>query len=186
MRAGSATRTINCELGDDLAGQLHRRLCERIRDDLEANFLYLADKRESALLVNLDSAGLFEWSYVRRVTAAVAAKTGVPARNVIITSTHTHDAPDTLGLLHDSPRNDGYLAKLHKWIVAGAEEAVRTARPVSAGASGKPAPATTAGSAGRMVPIPCMATAASRVLRDWKAPTIPRTRSSSRLMIASD
>ena len=35
MKAGSASRTINCEIGDDLAGQLHRRFCRTIRDDLD-------------------------------------------------------------------------------------------------------------------------------------------------------
>ena len=133
MHVGSATRVTNCEIGDDLSGQLHRRPCERIRDNLEANFLYLKDDKESVLLVGLDLAGLFEWSYVREVTTAVEARTGVSARSVIITSTHTHDGPDTLGLLHDAPRNDAYLARLRTWILEGAEEAVRGARPARLG-----------------------------------------------------
>ncbi len=78
MHVGSAIRTINCEIGDDLSGQLHRRPCERIRDNLEASFLYLKGEEESVLLVGLDLAGLFERSYVREVTAAIEARTGGP------------------------------------------------------------------------------------------------------------
>ena len=69
---GSATRIINCEIGDDLAGQLHRRVCMRIRDDLEANFFYLSNGNEPVLFVSLDLAGLFEWSCTREMTAAMA------------------------------------------------------------------------------------------------------------------
>ena len=99
MKAGSAFCTINCELGDDLAGQLHRRLCEGIRDDLEANVLYLADDSLQLLLVSLDLAGLFAADYLQALRQGVAAATGVAERNVIVTSTHTHDAPL---VFHDS------------------------------------------------------------------------------------
>jgi len=133
MQAGSANRTINCQIGDDLSGQLSRRLCTRIRDDLEANLLYLSDGRESVLLVSLDLAGLFELTWVRETTAAMAASSGVPDRNTIITSTHTHTGPDTLGLLFDSPKNNAYLATLREVLVDGAAEAVANARPARIG-----------------------------------------------------
>jgi len=138
MKAGSAVRTINCDPGDDLAGQLHRRFCERIRDDLEANVLYLADDRLALLLVSLDLAGLFEAAYMREVRAAIGAAAGVPDRRVILTSTHTHDGPDTLGLLPDSHRNDAYLSRLHECLVEAAAEAASRARPARFGwAQGK-------------------------------------------------
>ena len=133
MQAGSSVRTINCELGDDFAGQLHRRFCEGIRDDLEANVLYLADDHLALLLVSLDLAGLFEPDYVSEVRAVVGAAAGVPERHVILTSTHTHDGPDTLGLLHDSPKNDAYLARLQEWLAEAAGEAASRARPARFG-----------------------------------------------------
>ena len=133
MKAGSATCTINCEIGDDLAGQLSRRLCESIRDDLEANVLYLADDRLKLLVFSLDLAGLFEAAYVREVRTAIEAATGVPERNVILTSTHTHDGPDTLGLLPDSVKNEAYLARLKDRLVAVAAQAVSEAQPARVG-----------------------------------------------------
>lgn len=133
FKAGSATRVINCEIGDDLAGQYHRRLCEGIRDNLEANFVYLGNDQEQVLLVSLDLAGIFEKDYVRGVCSAVEVASGIPARNVILTSTHTHDGPDTLGLLPDSPKNERYLESLRGWIVEGAKEAASSSRPARVG-----------------------------------------------------
>ncbi len=133
MKAGSATVTINCEIGDDLAGQFHRRLCEGIRDDLEANALYLADDQLQVLLISLDLAGLLELPYVTEVRDAIEAATGIPARSVILTSTHTHDAPDTAGLLPDSVKNEPYLVRLKDWLVEVAEQAVEAARPARFG-----------------------------------------------------
>ena len=54
VKAGAATRVINPEIGDDLARQLHRRFANYIRDDLEANFLYLTEGSEQMLLVSLE------------------------------------------------------------------------------------------------------------------------------------
>ena len=133
MNVGSAVCTINPELGDDLAGQLHRRLCAGIRDDLEANVLYLADDSLQVLLLSLDVAGLFEAAYMRELRAAIAAATGVPERHIIITSTHTHDAPDTMGLLPDSVKNETYLQRLVVWLVQASAQAVAQAVPARIG-----------------------------------------------------
>lgn len=135
MKAGSAFCAINPEVGDDLAGQLHRRLSEGVRDDLEANALYLSDGSLQVLLLSLDLAGLFEAEYMRGLRAAVAAATGVPERDVIITSTHTHDAPDTMGLLPDSVKNEAYLAKLPGWLAEVSAQAVAAAVPAKIGSA---------------------------------------------------
>ena len=129
IKAGSARRDVNCEIGDDLCGQLHRRICEAIRDDLEANLLYLTDGREQVLIGSLDLPGLSTSS----IRDAIGGKTGIPSRCVILCSTHTHEGPDTLGLLHDSPVNEAYLEKLERALVEAACEAVAGARPAHVG-----------------------------------------------------
>lgn len=135
MLAGSAFCTLNPEIGVDIAGQFHRRFCEFIRDNLEANALYLADDNLQILLVSLDLAGLFEAAWMSATRAAVAAATGVPERHIIITSTHTHDGPDTLGLLPDSLKDEPYLQRLTGWLVNVCAAAVQNARPAKAGAA---------------------------------------------------
>lgn len=138
IMAGSASKIINCEIGDDLSGQYHRRFVEYIRDNLEANALYLSDGNDQVLMINLDLAGLLEYPYVKSVCDDIQAAVGIPARNIIINSTHTHAGPDTMGLLLDSPKNEGYLNNLRSWLVEAAEKAINSARPARVGwAEGK-------------------------------------------------
>ena len=77
MQAGSAYLTINPELGADLAGQLHRRFCEFIRDDLEANALYLANDELQVLLVNLggESVTISRGMRIAQLVIAAVART---------------------------------------------------------------------------------------------------------------
>ena len=132
LQAGTAVRTINPKVGDDLCGQLERRICDRIRDDLEANLLYLADGRTQILLISLDLL-FVETADVRATGAAIEARTGIPARNVLLCCTHTHAGPNTVPLLHDAPKNVAYVARLKDALLDGAAEAVAAARPASVG-----------------------------------------------------
>jgi len=133
IRAGAATRTINCEMGDDLCGQLHRRICESIRDDLEANFLFISDEQVKLLLVNLDLIGLCEPPDVPRLREAAAAAGGLKPRDVIISCTHTHAGPDLFGLAPGARRADAYFERLVGWLADGAAEAAAAARPARVG-----------------------------------------------------
>ena len=90
VMAGAATRVINCDVGDDLSGQMHRRFCARIRDNLEANVLYLSDGRLALVLASLDLLGCFEPDVVAAMRERVAGAANVSARDVVIASTHTH------------------------------------------------------------------------------------------------
>lgn len=134
IHLGASTRIINPEIGDDICGQLHRRACSYIHDDLEANLLYLRSDEQQLLLGSLDLVGLWEDDDLQRLRGAVAAATGLPERDIILACTHTHEGPDTCGLLmHDSPRNQAYLTKLQDWLIQGAEEAMAQARPGKVG-----------------------------------------------------
>jgi hypothetical protein len=133
LQAGAATRVINCEIGDDLCGQLNRRYALTIHDDLEANFLYLTDGRCHVMLINLDLIGLCETGDVPLLREAAAAASGLQPRDVVISHTHTHDGPDLFGLAPGAPRNEAYLHRLKGWLADGAAEAVRAARPARVG-----------------------------------------------------
>ena len=132
LKAGSATKVINCNIGDHISGQLHPRICKEIRDDLEANVLYLSDGQESVLLISCDLLWL-ERKVVVDVVSAIEQKTGVPTRSVIIGCTHTHDGPDTAGLLPDVAVNEEYLGNLKEWLVQAAVQAVERAKPARLG-----------------------------------------------------
>ena len=139
MRAGSATRIINFRVGDDLAGQLHRRICVKIRDNLEANFFFLENDVEKVLMVSLDLAGLFESDLVREWTNFISVKTGIEEKNIIITSTHTHCGPVLRGALHDIYPLDAeqlerigeYSTELERKIVRSVGKALANMEPVT-------------------------------------------------------
>jgi hypothetical protein len=137
---GGARRVINPEIGDDICGQLHRRFCEYIHDDLEANLLYLRSGQERApggaevILASLDLAGIWVDDDLPSIRAALSAATGVPERSVILTSTHTHEGPDTGGFIApESGKNGAYIARLRDALVAAAQEAVSGAQPARVG-----------------------------------------------------
>lgn len=133
MKVGAATRIINCRIGDELQGQLHRRFCKFIRDDMEANIMYLENGKEKVLLFSLDLIGSFQAEYLRGTCSAIAAAARVPAGNVIIASTHTHEGPTTYGFMYDSVRNYRYLGELRGLLADGAMEAVAGAGPAKLG-----------------------------------------------------
>jgi hypothetical protein len=133
LRAGAARRVINCEVGDDICGQLHRRRCEFIRDDLEANLLYLEGEGGPLLFVSLDLIYLPSEEYDAEVRRAIEAAAGVPAARVLLCCTHTHTGPVTFSMLGDSPLNEAYLRRLPGWLADGAREAVAAARPARVG-----------------------------------------------------
>lgn len=110
-------------------GLLYRRICEGVRDPLEANVVYLADGDDEAVLASLDLSSYLPGD----VPALVEERTGVPASNVVLSCTHTHTGPVTKHGRRGMPVNQDYLSHLKSSIVDAAEEAVANARPVRFG-----------------------------------------------------
>jgi hypothetical protein len=145
MKAGAASRVINPEIGAFIQGASVDRRGERIRDDLEANALYLADDSarnaagatadadaddlaRSVLLVSCDLVGL-ESPFVATFRDAIADATGIPPRSVIIACTHTHSGPSLIRTNYLKPLDTAYIDRLRDWLVELATEAVGSARP---------------------------------------------------------
>jgi hypothetical protein len=78
-----------------LAGFEQNRLAQTVHDDLSIRALTIKDENSVLILVALDLIGFIR-SDVLEVTRRIQAK--VPGMNVIIASTHTHHAPDPIGL----------------------------------------------------------------------------------------
>ena len=84
------------------------------------------------LLASLDLLGL-NAELARRISAAIASKTGIPDRNVILCCTHTHSGPLLSTYLDESTVNPAYLPRLQKALVKASTEAVASARPARIG-----------------------------------------------------
>jgi neutral ceramidase len=65
---------------------------EGIHDRLHARAIVLDDGTTSAALISLDAGGVSEQIW-QNVTRQVESELGIPAKNVLITATHTHSAP---------------------------------------------------------------------------------------------
>jgi len=132
IKAGAASRVINNELGTVIQGATVDQTVSRIRDDLEANALYLEGDETRVLLISCD-LGLLQAEYNARYCEAISRATGVPKRSIIITATHTHSAPSVLQSHYSKPVDEDYLARLGPWLVEASERAVASAQPCQVG-----------------------------------------------------
>ncbi|MCX7705142.1 MAG: hypothetical protein N2115_02645 [bacterium] len=130
--AGAKTKKINCEIGDSLMGQLYIRKCEYIRDDLEANCLFLSNGTKKIIIISCD-LGVLLPNFIEKTKKIIEERTGVPFENIYIFCTHTHTGPNTADLLPDDPINAQYLVRLEKWLVELVEETVSSIRQARIG-----------------------------------------------------
>ena len=134
---GAATALANPAPGVCLGG--YDLFCERnvqdIRDDLTtAAFAVTGADDNTVLIVKTTAIGLFA-SYkpeqgrtgIYDVRQRIAAETGVPADQVIVTSDHSHAAPDTIGIWGGVTR--AYMEKLARSMVDAAVDAYEGRRP---------------------------------------------------------
>jgi hypothetical protein len=113
-----------------MAGFQNRRPAQGVHDDLWARAMVLDDGHTRLALVVLDAIG-FGHDEVIRVRRMLSETAGVDY--VIVTSTHTHEAPDLLGLWGESEYQSGvdpaYMALVRKQAARVVEDAVAALRP---------------------------------------------------------
>jgi hypothetical protein len=133
LRAGFAATDITPKLGDApvfVAGFGHNRRATAVADPLMARCIVLQSDRSKIAIVSVDLIGFFH-EHVERVRKEL---TGFDY--VLVSSTHNHEGPDTLGLWGQSPFHSGVDAKYIDFVVAQTVSAVRkadtTAVPVKA------------------------------------------------------
>jgi len=128
IEAGAASRVINGEIGAFVQGAGVDNRAKRVRDDLEANALFLSADEESVLLVSCDLVGL-EPAFVKTAREAMAEAAGIEPRRIIIAGTHTHSGPSVVRSNYLKPLDTAYLERLRTRLVELAQEAVESARP---------------------------------------------------------
>jgi len=119
---------INNTLGTHIQGASVDNCAKSIRDDLEANALFLSNDSESLLFVSCDLAGLLP-EFVNPAREAIEKATGLPSRNIIIAGTHTHSGPSVIPTNYLKPMDTDYLDRLQTWLVELARDAVDSACP---------------------------------------------------------
>ncbi|MEU9448658.1 neutral/alkaline non-lysosomal ceramidase N-terminal domain-containing protein [Streptomyces sp. NPDC048277] len=108
-----------------------------VHDPLFLRVLYLGNGDTEAVLVSLD---LIEAGDVSPLRKRVESELGIPADHVVVTATHTHNAPRIAevspgALAHaGGPESFAYTETVYDRIVAALREARATARPARFGA----------------------------------------------------
>jgi hypothetical protein len=133
LTAGFADVDVTPVLGKKpvyLAGFGQNRKASGVHDPIKARVVVLGDGKCKIALVSVDTVGLFLAS-VERVRRKL---TGF--RYVLVSATHNHEGPDTLGLWGPNPLESGvdpdYLARVEQGCVDAVLAADRASKPVTA------------------------------------------------------
>jgi hypothetical protein len=133
--AGAATRVITPDLDRGpvyLAGFQPNRPATGVEQDLTVRALALRLDEQSAVLIACDLIGL-SLPDIEDIRARVAAF-GIAPESLIVACTHTHSAPDTLGLWGPDPTTTGvnrvYLESVKQAVADCAVEALTFCCPV--------------------------------------------------------
>ncbi len=124
LTVGFAIVDVTPEIGKKpvyLAGFGHDRKATKVHDPLSARAVVLSDGTGKVALVSVDVVGLFIES-VERIREKL---TGF--KYVLVSATHNHEGPDTLGLWGPNPFVNGIDAEYLKRLEAGCVEAVKSA-----------------------------------------------------------
>ncbi len=113
-----------------IAGFQNRKPAMGVRDDLWARTMVIDDGRTRLAVVSLDLIG-FGSDDVIRIRKRVSETAGVDY--MIVTSTHTHNGPDVLGMWGNGDYRSGldkdYMAYVYEQAALSVEEAVEEMRP---------------------------------------------------------
>jgi hypothetical protein len=151
LRIGVAEADITPPKGFPVAGYYHERLATGTHDPLKAKAIVFYGAEEQAALVVCDLTGIAV-DLSAEVRRRAAAKTKIPASNIVISATHSHTAPDYSRDLHEYLRPDPMSAAKNdqlysRKLIDGIVDAIVTAH-------GRAKPATLdAGSAEQKTPV---------------------------------
>jgi hypothetical protein len=132
LEAGFAEADITPKIGDApvyMAGFGQDRKATGIHDPLKARAVVLKDGERKLALVSIDVVG-YSFDHVQ------AARQQLPGFTyVLVSSTHNHEGPDTIGLWGPSPFQSGvdaaYMKFLREQLVKSVHEAEAGCKPVS-------------------------------------------------------
>ena len=131
FRAGAATSNVTPPLGTSLNGHFTDRRAVHIHDELHARCLVLDDGTTKLAFVVVDSCMVPD-SVVETAKGTIAEHTGIPASHVLVSATHTHEAP-TAASVFQSQANPDYQKFLTTRIADGVRRANNNLAPAQIG-----------------------------------------------------
>ena len=134
IEAGFGRSDITPGLSVRLGGYgVEKRFPETINDQLNATSLFLRQDEKKVIVINLDWLAIEE-DDTDTIQKLINAETGILEENIIITTIHSHTAPNTMKIAGWGAKESEYIEKAIPKIAASAVEAVDNARSVEIGA----------------------------------------------------
>ena len=115
-----------------IAGFSNRKPANGVHDDTWARTMIIDDGKTRLAIVSIDAIGFMNDDVVD-VRNLISTKTGITY--AVISSTHTHEGPDMIGMWSGTPLKDGlnkeYMKFVKTRIVQSVETAVKNLRPAN-------------------------------------------------------
>jgi hypothetical protein len=131
FRAGAATSNITPWLDVSINGGMSDRRATHIHDELHARCLVLDDGQTRLALAVCDMC-MIPREVMDAAKQFVAEETGMRADHILISATHTHEAPTAAGVFQSEP-DPGYLEFLARRIAHGIRRATNNLEPAKIG-----------------------------------------------------
>ena len=112
-------------------GYTTERTTSNVRDPLHANCLVLEDADTTVAMVTVDSC-LIPRDVLDMAKGYIATATGIPSSNIVISATHTHDAPSVMAALGSRADAD-YVRFLQGKLAEGVTAAAARTEPAQVG-----------------------------------------------------
>lgn len=131
FRVGFGRRDITPDFSVPLAGygNTRMRMSQGYVNRIYATCMALTDEKDQTILLYSLDLIVVKSSWSQPVRQAVSKLTGIPQENIMLSATHTHSAPDVLGVLTpEDPYFDLYLEQLS----LAAQDALADRRPATA------------------------------------------------------
>lgn len=135
LRVGAASATVNPPDGVHLGGYEYGRKSTGVHDNLYAKAVVFDDGKTPIALVVVDALSLQYPTVqeIRRLAAEQAKLPGLSAEHVIVQATHSHGAPDTIGIYGPDAQTSGvnpaYMESLVQTAAAQVERACGVLAP---------------------------------------------------------
>jgi hypothetical protein len=131
FRAGAFAQDITPEkFPISVNGGMADRKATTANDPLHARCLVLDDGKTKLAIVVVDSC-MIPREIMDAAKALAEKKTGIPAKNILTSATHTHTAPTVAGVFQSDP-DEPYIKFLTEKIAAGIEKAHSQLAPAKA------------------------------------------------------
>jgi hypothetical protein len=131
FQAGAATSNITPSLGVSINGGMQDRTATHIHDELHARCLVLDDGQRRVALVVCDNCAI-PGTLLSQAKHQAHSHTGIPLDQMLISATHTHEAPTVAAAFQSEP-DPAYCKFLVGRIADGIRRAVQNLGPAEVG-----------------------------------------------------